>query len=190
VSSFDDSFKKALAASKKGPADRLPTWNDKRGWAGGDSHRLYAFVDKLTGDVVVRPGGRDIGGSGPNATVRLATRVEGEARWQKPLHPGWKVEETPGDEGKDYTLRLYTREGGDPFKPGFLIDVSDERRLAFKTPMHVTASSRSIHSVIDSIFRSPHGRRVHSIALWYGKVDKKHTDDLPPRATYPNPDAA
>lgn len=85
----DQEKHRSLAA--KSSAIRLPTWSNKRGWEGGDSHRLYAFIDNLTGGVVVRPGGRSINGVGPNATVRPATRLEGEEHWQKPLHSGWKV---------------------------------------------------------------------------------------------------
>lgn len=74
---------------------RLPRWNPKKGWTGGDSKALYAFTDKRTGRVKVAPGTGDgfvqwqVGG--PEQTVRLATRAEAQRLWQKPLHKGWKV---------------------------------------------------------------------------------------------------
>lgn len=71
----------------------LPRWSGTKGWYGGRSNVLYAFRDKMTGKVVVRPGGggkrRLLGAPGPNATVRVATRAEAEKHWQKPLHGGW-----------------------------------------------------------------------------------------------------
>lgn len=75
----------------------LPRFRPKQGaWTGGDSNTLYAFTDKLTGRVVVRPGGGSatrslMRGIGPEAEVRVATRAEAEEKWQNPLHGGWKV---------------------------------------------------------------------------------------------------
>ena len=73
----------------------LPRWSDTKGWKGGDSRRLYAFVDNLTGRVTVHHGNAGLRHSsvpvGPNATVRPATRLEAEQHWQSPLHAGWKV---------------------------------------------------------------------------------------------------
>jgi hypothetical protein len=74
---------------------RLPRYDEKRGWIGGDSRTLYAFTGRRTGAVEVYPGG----GSGkkllmhwgPEADVRIATRDEAERLWQNPLHAGWKV---------------------------------------------------------------------------------------------------
>jgi len=81
----------AAALSKR---VKLPRWDDRRGWTGGDSRTLYAFTDRLTGRLyAVRPGGgrRIADAGGPNADVRLATRAEAERLWQSPLHAGWKV---------------------------------------------------------------------------------------------------
>lgn len=73
----------------------LPRWSDTKGWKGGDSRRLYAFIDNLTGRVTVHPGNAGLRHSsvpvGPNATVRPATRLEAERHWQSPLHDGWRV---------------------------------------------------------------------------------------------------
>lgn len=73
----------------------LPRWDDKKGWVGGDSRTLYAFVDKRTGNVRVAPGGgprgKVSGAGGDHADVRIATRAEGEKHWQDPLHSGWKT---------------------------------------------------------------------------------------------------
>jgi hypothetical protein len=71
-------------------AAALPRYDMQRGWRGGDSRTLYAFVDDRTGDVLlVRPGGMPPR-MGP-AGVRIATRAEAEALWQSPLHSGWTV---------------------------------------------------------------------------------------------------
>ena len=69
----------------------LPRWNSKKGWVGGDTRTLYAFTDPDTGAVAVRPGPGKTGRIhfGARARVRVATRAEAEAHWQKPLHPGW-----------------------------------------------------------------------------------------------------
>lgn len=92
---------KALAAEfQRNPAKFVggvapPTYDERRGWIGGDSKTLYAFTDKRTGSVTVRPGGGPrkpgLHRIGPEATVRIATRAEAEAHWQDPLHPGWVV---------------------------------------------------------------------------------------------------
>ena len=71
----------------------LPRWSDRRGWSGGDPKRLYAYVDRLTGQVHVRPGGAKWASLIGNAEVRPATRAEAERGWQNPLNPGWKVVE-------------------------------------------------------------------------------------------------
>lgn len=68
----------------------MPTWNDTKGWTGGNDRTLYAFTDTRTGRVVVRPV-YDTRGIGPAATVRVATRTEALEQWQNPLHPGWTV---------------------------------------------------------------------------------------------------
>lgn len=74
----------------------LPKWNDKKGWMGGDSRRLYAYIDRLTGKITVWPGSSGLSHSpakvGPNADVRPATRAEAVKHWQDPLHVGWKVD--------------------------------------------------------------------------------------------------
>lgn len=72
----------------------LPHYDTRQSvWRGGDSHRLYAFTDKRTGHVFIRPGdARAVTGIGPEVTVRPARRAEAAA-WQSPLHSGWKVEE-------------------------------------------------------------------------------------------------
>lgn len=73
----------------------LPRYSEKRGWTGGDSRTLYAFTAKQTGTTRVYPGGgpgkKLLMHWGPEATVRVATRAEAEAHWQKPLHAGWKT---------------------------------------------------------------------------------------------------
>lgn len=91
--------KRDVLRLKRGKSSKkilLPKYNEKHGWLGGDTKRLYAFTDKLTGHVSVHPG-RRAGHShipvGDNATVRPATRSEAEQYWQNPLHSGWKVEE-------------------------------------------------------------------------------------------------
>jgi len=72
-----------------------PSYDEQHGWMGGDSKTLYAFTDKRTGKVTVRPGGGrgkpGLHHIGPEASVRVATRAEAEAHWQDPLHPGWVV---------------------------------------------------------------------------------------------------
>ncbi len=62
-----------------------------KGWTGGESDRLYAIVDKVTGRVLVRPA-FDLRGIGPDVAIRHALRSEAEREWQSPLHPGWKVD--------------------------------------------------------------------------------------------------
>ncbi len=69
---------------------QLPRYTPKSGWKGGDTKRLYAFVDKYTHQIIVRPGGKNVG-IGPEVKVRPATRAEAEKHWQSPLHDGWKV---------------------------------------------------------------------------------------------------
>jgi hypothetical protein len=69
---------------------RLPYYDERKGWRGGDTRTLYAYVGQQTGQVVVRPGG-GAGNIGPAATVRIATRDEAERLWQSPLHSGWRV---------------------------------------------------------------------------------------------------
>lgn len=75
---------------------RLPKYSERRGWVGGDKNVLYAFEDKRTGHVLVRPR-EHLGGSGPgpDVFVRVATRAEAERLWQSPLHSGWKTK-NPG----------------------------------------------------------------------------------------------
>lgn len=72
----------------------VPRWTQS-GWRGGDSHRLFTFTDRQTGRRVVHPGNQGLRHSaipvGPSASVRPATRAEGEQFWQSPLHAGWKV---------------------------------------------------------------------------------------------------
>lgn len=68
----------------------LPRYSERRGWTGGSSSVLYAFQDRRTGKVSVRPG-RSVGGIGPEVDVRVATRAEATKHWQDPLHSGWKV---------------------------------------------------------------------------------------------------
>lgn len=69
----------------------LPRWNSKKGWIGGDTRTLYAYTDKRTNRVTVRPGpGTRFGDTavGDHATVRVATRAEVDASdWPK----GWKT---------------------------------------------------------------------------------------------------
>lgn len=79
----------------------LPAWDmELRCWEGGSTHTLYAFTDKRTGRVTVRPGTETpdgthyfegLRGIGPEVSVRVASRREAEAQWQFPLSPGWHV---------------------------------------------------------------------------------------------------
>lgn len=72
---------------------KLPRYDERRGWHGGDSRTLYAFTDARTGRTVVRPGHvsamRDVGPA--VSSIRVATRDEAERLWQSPLHAGWTV---------------------------------------------------------------------------------------------------
>lgn len=72
---------------------RLPTYDERKGWTGGDSRTLYAFTDRRTGGVTILPGpgAQGITAIGPEVTVRVATRAEAEEGWQSPLHRGWTV---------------------------------------------------------------------------------------------------
>jgi hypothetical protein len=70
---------------------KMPKYRNGR-WIGGDARRLYTFIDRRTGRIVVRAGDA-FSGIGPEADVREATRGEAETLWQSPLHPGWKVSE-------------------------------------------------------------------------------------------------
>lgn len=75
---------------------KIPRWDDRKGWTGGELHRLYAFTCLHTGQVQIRPAGLRPGDSpGPNCDVRPARRAEAEEGWQRPLHSGWKVVEPP-----------------------------------------------------------------------------------------------
>jgi hypothetical protein len=76
------------AARRRGS---LPYYDERRGlWCGGDARTLYAFTSRQTGRTWVAPGA-NVMYWGPGATVRVATRDEAEALWQRPLHPGWLV---------------------------------------------------------------------------------------------------
>jgi hypothetical protein len=79
-----------LAEKPRHTPRKLPHYDQRKGWCGGDRRTLYAFIDKRTGHVVVRPGGL-LPRIGPEATVRIATRGEAERLWQSPLSSGWKV---------------------------------------------------------------------------------------------------
>ena len=70
------------------PRVKLPRYDARKGWKGGDSRTLYTFTDPATGRLVVRPGGFEMP-FGPQALVRVATRDEAEQHWQRPLHAGW-----------------------------------------------------------------------------------------------------
>lgn len=74
---------------------RLPRYDERKGWIGGDSRTLYTFTGRVTGGVGVYPGGgagkKLLMHWGPDADVRIATRTEAERLWQNPLHSGWKV---------------------------------------------------------------------------------------------------
>jgi len=77
------------------PRGSLPRYSEHRGlWVGGDGRTLYTFTSTATGLTWVVPGGYRMNW-GPDATVRVATRDEAEAMWQRPLHPGWKVAAAP-----------------------------------------------------------------------------------------------
>ena len=69
---------------------KLPRYDKRKGWTGGDDRALYAITDTHTGRLSVLPA-FGMRGIGPTATVRLATRTEAEEHWQAPLTPGWKV---------------------------------------------------------------------------------------------------
>ncbi len=85
----------------------LPRYDERRGWVGGDSRTLYAFVDRRTGRVGVNPGGgagkQLLMNWGPEAVVRVATHAEAESLYQSPLHAGWKVTEA----GSQHATRKY-----------------------------------------------------------------------------------
>lgn len=73
----------------------LPRYDERKGlWRGGDSRTLYAFTSLMTGRTWVSPGGW-VMNWGPDATVRVATRAEAEELWQRPLHAGWTVADSP-----------------------------------------------------------------------------------------------
>lgn len=69
---------------------KLPIYDDRKGWHKADSHALYHFTDRRTKRTFVAPGD-SLKGIGPEVDVRLASRSEGEALWQNPLNPSWKV---------------------------------------------------------------------------------------------------
>lgn len=66
------------------------TYSERKGWTGADARTLYAITDKRTGTIEVLPGDQ-LGGVGPVVTIRVATRIEAEYGWQRPLHAGWTV---------------------------------------------------------------------------------------------------
>lgn len=73
-----------------------PRYDAKRGWIGGDSRTLYAFVDSFANQLYVCPGGgpnkKLTCGIGPSVDeVRVATKAEATRLWQDPLHSGWKT---------------------------------------------------------------------------------------------------
>lgn len=89
----DEAASRRVTGRRSNPA-RLPRWDSRKGWIGGDTRTLYAFTDRRTGRVVVMPGpGTRFGSTavGDFADVRPATRDEAERLWQSPLHSGWKV---------------------------------------------------------------------------------------------------
>ncbi len=72
---------------------RLPKWNERKGWIGGDSRTLYLWTDTRTGKSVVRPVKQFHGGDANK--VRIATRSEAERHedeggWP---HAGWTTAE-------------------------------------------------------------------------------------------------
>jgi len=82
-------------ARNAAPRGSLPRYSERRGlWVGGDGRTLYTFTSTATGRAWVVPGGYRMYW-GPDATVRVATRDEAEAMWQRPLHPGWTVAVAP-----------------------------------------------------------------------------------------------
>jgi hypothetical protein len=73
----------------------MPRYNARRDqWGGGDTRTLYTFTSLVTGLSWVVPGGYTMNW-GPLVTVRVATRDEAEEMWQRPLHAGWKVADSP-----------------------------------------------------------------------------------------------
>lgn len=91
-------------ARKKGASDRagatapkrsLPRYDARRGWIGGDNRTLYTFTDRSTRLKVVHPGGgtgkKVLANMGPEMDVRVASQIEAEELWQRPLHSGWNV---------------------------------------------------------------------------------------------------
>lgn len=101
------------AAQRRGG---LPRYNARRGlWSGGDSRTLYAFTSLATGRTWVVPGGYDMHW-GPEATVRVATRDEGEELWQRPLSSGWTVAASPRNAAAEPThLAIFRRMGNELF---------------------------------------------------------------------------
>ncbi len=72
----------------------VPRYDERKGWVGGDTRTLYAFIDRTTGATVVHPGtgrGASTHRTGSDADVRVATRAEALQHWQDPLHTGWTV---------------------------------------------------------------------------------------------------
>lgn len=145
----------------------LPQYSERRGWVGGSNRTLYAFTDKRTGAVSVHPGGGQgkklLMHVGPAAKVRVATRAQAEAHWQKPLHPGWT---TLGRSAQPFArlavgAAAAARHG----------DCATARALASqmlyraKTPkertavMRVQAKVRSCRVVLGRARRAPRGRR-------------------------------
>lgn len=81
----------------------LPRFDERKGmWRGGDSRTLYAFTSLMTGRTWVVPGGYEMNW-GSQATVRVATRAEAEELWQRPLHSGWIVDESPRNAASEPT---------------------------------------------------------------------------------------
>jgi hypothetical protein len=88
------------AARRRGS---LPRFDERKGmWRGGDSRTLYAFTSLMTGRTWISPGGWTMNW-GPQVTVRVATRAEAEELWQRPLHSGWIVDESPRNAASEPT---------------------------------------------------------------------------------------
>lgn len=92
----------ALMCIVGGNPPRAVRFDSRRGWVGLDGRTLYAFTDKRTSSVVVRPGNQT-GGIGPEVDVRVATRAEAEKHWQSPLHAGWKTNSRRRNPGRART---------------------------------------------------------------------------------------
>lgn len=117
--SYDGFSKGELPGSEDlGKAVKMPQYSERGGWKGGEKNRLYHITDKRTGKPSVM-GVEHMRGVGPEVDIRHATRGEAEEHYQKPLHPGWKVEEGEMSKAeKAGKIIGQTKSGKDVLAPG------------------------------------------------------------------------